>query len=91
MSEGDAVGKPVRPPFTQLPSGGGAAAESEIHTVEIGQVVQGILSGKTSVRVVYNKVIIRRNGQMVMSVGFPERSHDLPGYRKTPTQPTLLP
>ncbi|EMM5415659.1 DUF1983 domain-containing protein [Citrobacter amalonaticus] len=66
---GDAVGKPIeRPPFTQLPSGGVAQPQNMKYTVEeIGQVVQGILSWENIGQVVYNKVVIRRNGQMVLS------------------------
>lgn len=70
---GDAVGKPVeRPPFTQLPSGGVAQPQNMKYTVEeIGQVVQGILSWENIGQVVYNKVVIRRNGQMVLSAQVP--------------------
>ncbi|AMG94335.1 phage tail tip fiber protein [Citrobacter amalonaticus] len=70
---GDAVGKPIeRPPFTQLPSGGVAQPQNMKYTVEeIGQVVQGILSWENIGQVVYNKVVIRRNGQMVLSVQVP--------------------
>lgn len=70
---GDAVGKPIeRPPFTQLPSGGVAQPQKMKYTVEeIGQVVQGILSWENIGQVVYNKVVIRRNGQMVLSAQVP--------------------
>lgn len=70
---GDAVGKPIeRPPFTQLPSGGVAQPQNMKYTVEeIGQVVQGILSWENIGQVVYNKVVIRRNGQMVLSAQVP--------------------
>lgn len=81
---GDAVGKPIeRPPFTQLPSGGVAQPQNLKYTVEeIGQVVQGILSWQNIGQVVYNKVIIRRNGQMVMSVQVPGTFTRLTGLPK---------
>ncbi|HEC9783049.1 TPA: DUF1983 domain-containing protein [Salmonella enterica subsp. enterica serovar Mbandaka] len=81
---GDAIGKPVeRPPFTQLPSGGVAQPQNLKYTVEeIGQVVQGILSWQNIGQVVYNKVIIRRNGQMVMSVQVPGTFTRLTGLPK---------
>ncbi|HBK3068600.1 TPA: DUF1983 domain-containing protein, partial [Citrobacter freundii] len=49
---------------------------------EIGQVVQGILSWQNIGQVVYNKVIIRRNGQMVMSVQVPGTFTRLTGLPK---------
>ncbi|HCM4761550.1 TPA: DUF1983 domain-containing protein [Salmonella enterica subsp. enterica serovar Mbandaka] len=81
---GDAIGKPIeRPPFTQLPSGGVAQPQNLKYTVEeIGQVVQGILSWQNIGQVVYNKVIIRRNGQMVMSVQVPGTFTRLNGLPK---------
>ncbi len=81
---GDAVGKPIeRPPFTQLPSGGVAQPQNLKYTVEeIGQVVQGILSWQNIGQVVYNKVVIRRNGQMVMSVQVPGTFTRLTGLPK---------
>ncbi|WP_458778591.1 phage tail tip protein J-related protein, partial [Citrobacter youngae] len=81
---GDAIGKPIeRPPFTQLPSGGVAQPQNLKYTVEeIGQVVQGILSWQNIGQVVYNKVIIRRNGQMVMSVQVPGAFTRLTGLPK---------
>lgn len=81
---GDAIGKPIeRPPFTQLPSGGVAQPQNLKYTVEeIGQVVQGILSWQNIGQVVYNKVIIRRNGQMVMSVQVPGTFTRLTGLPK---------
>ncbi|EDJ2332550.1 phage tail protein [Salmonella enterica subsp. enterica serovar Mbandaka] len=81
---GDAIGKPIeRPPFTQLPSGGVAQPQNLKYTVEeIGQVVQGILSWHNIGQVVYNKVIIRRNGQMVMSVQVPGTFTRLNGLPK---------
>ncbi|EBQ7064866.1 DUF1983 domain-containing protein [Salmonella enterica] len=81
---GDAIGKPIEwPPFTQLPSGGVAQPQNLKYTVEeIGQVVQGILSWQNIGQVVYNKVIIRRNGQMVMSVQVPGTFTRLNGLPK---------
>lgn len=81
---GDAIGKPIeRPPFTQLPSGGVAQPQNLKYTVEeIGQVVQGILSWQNIGQVVYNKVIIRRNGQIVMSVQVPGTFTRLNGLPK---------
>lgn len=81
---GDAIGKPVeRPPFTQLPSGGVAQPQNLRYTVEeIGQVVQGILSWENVGQVTYNKVIIRRNGQMVLSVQVPGSFTRLTGLPK---------
>ncbi|EIC6900750.1 DUF1983 domain-containing protein [Salmonella enterica] len=81
---GDVIGKPIeRPPFTQLPSGGVAQPQNLKYTVEeIGQVVQGILSWQNIGQVVYNKVIIRRNGQMVMSVQVPGTFTRLSGLPK---------
>ena len=81
----DAIGKPVeRPPFTQLPSGGVAQKPQNLrYTVEeIGQVVQGILSWENVGQVTYNKVIIRRNGQMVLSVQVPGSFTRLTGLPK---------
>lgn len=70
---GDAIGKPIeRPPFTQLPPGGVAQPQSLKYTVEeIGQVVQGVLSWQNIGQFVYNKVIIRRGTEMVLSVQVP--------------------
>lgn len=70
---GDAVGKPIeRPPFTQLPPGGVAQPQNLKYTVEeIGQVVQGVLSWQNIGQFVYNKVVIRKAGQMVLSAQVP--------------------
>lgn len=70
---GDAIGKPIeRPPFTQLPTGGVAQPQSLRYTVEeIGQVVQGVLSWQNVGPFTYNKVLIRKAGQMVLSVQVP--------------------
>ncbi len=70
---GDAIGKPIeRPPFTDLPTGGVAQPQSLKYTVEeIGQVVQGVLSWQNIGQFVYNKVIIRRGTEMVLSVQVP--------------------
>ena len=70
---GDAIGKPIeRPPFTQLPSGGVAQPQNLKYTVEeIGQVVQGVLSWQNIGQFVYNKVVIRKAGQTVLSVQIP--------------------
>lgn len=70
---GDAIGKPIeRPPFTQLPPGGVAQPQNLKYTVEeIGQVVQGVLSWQNIGQFVYNKVIIRRGSDMVLSVQVP--------------------
>ncbi len=70
---GDAIGKPiVRPPFTQLPTGGVAQPVGLKYTVEeIGQVVQGILSWQNVGPFAYNKVLIRRDGKMVLSIQVP--------------------
>lgn len=70
---GDAIGKPIeRPPFTQLPPGGVAQPQNLKYTVEeIGQVVQGVLSWQNIGQFVYNKVIIRRGTDMVLSVQVP--------------------
>lgn len=70
---GDAIGKPIeRPPFTQLPTGGVAQPQNLKYTVEeIGQVVQGVLSWQNIGQFVYNKVIIRRGTEMVLSVQVP--------------------
>lgn len=70
---GDAIGKPIeRPPFTQLPPGGVAQPQNLKYTVEeIGQVVQGVLSWQNIGPFVYNQVVIRRNGQPVLTVQVP--------------------
>lgn len=70
---GDAIGKPIeRPPFTQLPSGGVAQPQNLKYIVEeIGQVVQGVLSWQNVGQFVYNKVLIRKAGQTVLSVQVP--------------------
>lgn len=70
---GDAIGKPIdRPPFTQLPTGGVAQPQNLKYTVEeIGQVVQGVLSWQNVGQFVYNKVLIRRDGELVMSAQVP--------------------
>ncbi|MEG0230598.1 MAG: DUF1983 domain-containing protein [Hafnia sp.] len=70
---GDEIGKPIeRPPFTQLPTGGVAQPQNLKYTVEeIGQVVQGVLSWQNIGQFVYNKVIIRRGSDMVLSVQVP--------------------
>lgn len=81
---GDAVGKPIeRPPFTQLPPGGVAQPQNVKYTVEeIGQVVQGILSWSNIGQVVYNKVVIRRGNQVVLSVQAPGSFTRLTGLPK---------
>lgn len=70
---GDAIGKPIeRPPFTQLPPGGVAQPQNLRYTVEeIGQVVQGVLSWQNVGPFAYNKVLIRKGGEMVLSVQVP--------------------
>lgn len=70
---GDAIGKPIeRPPFTQLPNSGVAQPQNLKYTVEeIGQVVQGVLSWQNVGQFVYNKVVIRLAGQMVLSAQVP--------------------
>ncbi|WP_205959324.1 phage tail tip fiber protein [Pantoea stewartii] len=69
----DAIGKPIdRPPFTQLPTGGVAQPQNLKYTVEeIGQVVQGVLSWQNIGQVVYNQVLIRKDGELVLSVQVP--------------------
>lgn len=81
---GDAVGKPIeRPPFTQLPPGGVAQPQNLKYTVEeIGQVVQGILSWSNIGQVVYNKIVIRRGNQVVLSVQAPGSFTRLTGLPK---------
>lgn len=81
---GDAVGKPIeRPPFTQLPSGGVAQPQNLKYTVEeIGQVVQGVLSWQNVGQFVYNKVLIRRDGELVMSVQVPASFTRLTGLMR---------
>lgn len=70
---GDAIGKSIeRPPFTQLPNSGVAQPQNLKYKVEeIGQVVQGVLSWQNVGQFVYNKVVIRRAGQMVLSAQVP--------------------
>jgi len=70
---GDAIGKPIeRPPFTQLPTGGVAQPQNLKYTVEeIGQVVQGVLSWQNVGQYVYNQVLIRNDGELVLSVQVP--------------------
>lgn len=70
---GDAIGKPIeRPDFTQLPPGGVAQPQNLKYTVEeIGQVVQGVLSWQNIGQFVYNQVVIRRDGQSVLTVQVP--------------------
>lgn len=70
---GDAIGQPIdRPPFTQLPTGGVAQPQNLKYTVEeIGQVVQGVLSWQNVGQYVYNQVLIRKDGQLVLSVQVP--------------------
>lgn len=70
---GDAIGQPIdRPPFTQLPTGGVAQPQNLKYTVEeIGQVVQGVLSWQNVGQYVYNQVLIRKDGELVMSVQVP--------------------
>ena len=70
---GDAIGKPVeRPPFTQLPPGGVAQPQNLQYTVEeIGQVVQGVLSWQNLGQFAYNKVMIRRGNEAVLSIQVP--------------------
>ena len=81
---GDAIGKPIeRPPFTDLPTGGVAQPQNLKYTVEeIGQVVQGVLSWQNIGQFVYNKVIIRSNGKMIMSVQVPGSFTRLTGLPK---------
>lgn len=81
---GDAIGKPIeRPPFTELPTGGVAQPQNLKYTVEeIGQVVQGVLSWQNIGQFVYNKVIIRSNGKMIMSVQVPGSFTRLTGLPK---------
>lgn len=81
---GDAIGKPIeRPPFTDLPTGGVAQSQNLKYTVEeIGQVVQGVLSWQNIGQFVYNKVIIRSNGKMIMSVQVPGSFTRLTGLPK---------
>ncbi len=69
----DAIGKPIeRPPFTQLPTGGVAQPQNLKYTVEeIGQVVQGVLSWQNIGQYVYNQVLIRKDGELVLSVQVP--------------------
>ena len=70
---GDAIGQPIdRPPFTQLPTGGVAQPQNLKYTVEeIGLVVQGVLSWQNVGQYVYNQVLIRKDGELVMSVQVP--------------------
>lgn len=81
---GDAIGKPIeRPPFTELPTGGVAQPQNLKYTVEeIGQVVQGVLSWQNIGQFVYNKVIIRSKGKMIMSVQVPGSFTRLTGLPK---------
>ncbi|MDJ0087723.1 phage tail tip fiber protein [Pantoea allii] len=70
---GDAIGKPIeRPPFTQLPTDGVAQPQNLKYTVEeIGQVVQGILSWQNVGQFAYNQVLIKKDGQHILSVQVP--------------------
>lgn len=70
---GDAIGKPIdRPDWTTLPPGGVAQPQSLQYTVEeIGQVVQGVLSWKNVGPFAYNKVMIRRDGELVETIQVP--------------------
>lgn len=81
---GDAIGKPIeRPPFTELPTGGVAQPQNLKYTVEeIGQVVQGVLSWQNIGQFVYNKVIIRSKGKMIISVQVPGSFTRLTGLPK---------
>lgn len=81
---GDAIGKPVdRPPFTQLPTGGVAQPQNLRYTVEeIGQVVQGVLSWQNVGQYAYNKVIIRKAGEVVLSVQVPGTFTRLTGLQR---------
>lgn len=81
---GDALGEPIDvPPFTELPSGGVAQPQKLKYTVEeIGQVVQGILSWQNIGEVAYNKVLIRRENEMVLSVQAPGSFTRLTGLPK---------
>ena len=77
----DAIGQPItRPPLTGLPSGGVAQPQALTFTVEeIGEVVQGVLSWQNIGTVAYNQVVIRQNGDMVMSVQVPDTTTRLSG------------
>lgn len=78
---GDAIGQPIdRPPFTQLPTGGVAQPQNLKYTVEeIGQVVQGVLSWQNVGQYVYNQVLIRKDGELVLSVQVPSSFTRLTG------------
>lgn len=81
---GDAIGQPIeRPPFTQLPSGGVAQPQNLKYTVEeIGQVVQGVLSWQNVGQYVYNQVVIRKDGQPVLTVQVPGSFTRLTGLKQ---------
>jgi predicted phage tail protein len=70
---GDAIGKPIdRPDWTTLPPGGVAQPQNLKYTVEeIGQVVQGVLSWTNVGQYAYNKVLIRRDGELVETIQVP--------------------
>lgn len=69
----DAIGKPIdRPPFTQLPVGGVAQPQNLKYTVEeIGQVVQGVLSWQNVGQFAYNQILIKKDGELVLSAQVP--------------------
>lgn len=80
----DAIGKPIdRPDLTDLPTSAVAAPYNLSYQVlEIGDVVQGVLSWTNAGPVAYNNVFIRKNGLIVFTAQVPGQSLRLSGLER---------
>lgn len=77
----DAIGTPIdRPDLTDLPTSAVAAPYNlNYQVLEIGEVVQGVLSWSNAGPVAYNNVFIRQNGAIVFTAQVPGQSLRLSG------------
>lgn len=80
----DAVGKPIdRPDISVLPPASVVPPWNlNYETIEISDVVQGQLTWQNSASTIYNKVIVRLSGSIVMTVQVPGQSVRLNGLLK---------
>lgn len=88
----DAIGKPIdRPDLTVLPPSSVTPPWNlQYQVLEIGEVVQGVLTWLNSDSIVYNNVIIRQGGNTVFTVQVPGQQCRLSGLERGTYQAAVI-
>lgn len=88
----DAIGKPIdRPELTVLPPSTVTPPWNlQYQVLEIGEVVQGVLTWLNSDSIVYNNVIIRQGGNTVFTVQVPGQQCRLSGLERGTYQAAVI-